>query len=116
VSPGWSGCDVCDVIDSLRQNLGELGLPPPEAFIEPRFAKLEDSLRVAKNAPLATRALIVAEGLIQLGMATDGLTICNPVQQLIDDSDTMQSEVQKRIQAIRERASIEERRVERRNI
>ena len=85
--PGWSGCDVCEVVDALRVVLGEAALPEPSKFKELQLSALEERLKVEKDTTLVQRALIVAEGLREVGMADMALQISAVMPRLIAVTD-----------------------------
>jgi hypothetical protein len=85
--PGWTGCDVCEVIDALRLVLGETSLPDPSTFKDPQLQALERRLQAEKDAPLSSRALIVAEGLREVGMTDIALQISVGMPRIVSLSD-----------------------------
>src|SRR5262245_20247774 len=85
--PGWTGCDVCGVIDALRVELGGMGLPDGSTFDDAHLRALEERLSAARDAPLAQRALIVAEGLRDIGRIETALQISEAIPRIITLSD-----------------------------
>lgn len=83
--PGWTGCDVCEVIDALRLILGDESLPLGSSFNDPQWSALEERLKVVKGEQLAHRALIVAEGLRESGLVDVALRISDAIPRITRD-------------------------------
>jgi hypothetical protein len=85
--PGWTGCDVCDVIDALRVALGTTMLPDGARVADLNLRAVEARLHAEKDAPLAEQALMVAEGLHEAGKAKLALKISEAIPRIITPID-----------------------------
>jgi len=86
--PGWTGCDVCDVIDELRVALGTTALPDGARFADLQLSVVEARLHAEHHAPLAQRALIVAEGLREAGKMNLALKIGQAIPQIVTPTES----------------------------
>src|SRR3712207_3144794 len=102
--PGWTGCDVCEVVDALRIALGDAVLPEPANFTDPRFHMLEARLQAEEHAPLAQRALLVAEGLRELGLFDMALCVSDGLARLVTTTDAASASLLAQAQLIRARS------------
>jgi hypothetical protein len=101
--PGWTGCDVCTVIDALQIAFDESSLPDPGGFADPRFQQIEARLSAAAQESLAARALVVADGLRELGQPDLAQRISERIPVLVQATDVESASLLAQAQLLRAR-------------
>jgi len=79
-------------------------LPAPSSFDDPRFSILEKRLDAEQNEPLSHRALIVADGLREIGMTDIALQISEGISRIVDTHESTSASLLGRAQVIRARS------------
>ncbi len=94
----------CRAALAVREAIGGPIWPSPDFASDPRLKDVEAQLKSERDAPLPRKALLVAEGLRQVGKPEIALQIGEAFPQLVASSDTANAELLGRAMIIKARS------------